>query len=102
MSGEGSIDNGAAAILKYPESMFYLAVEQSPVSIVSHRPDGRTEFINHACRRLWGLTDDDVLEKLLRDYNIFKDEEVIKRGFMPQIRAAFAGEVITKSSYFIR
>lgn len=69
------------------ENRFFAVLEQSPLSIQILSPDGYTVQVNKAWEELWGLT----LEQI-KDYNMLQDEQLVKKGIMPYIKRAFAGE----------
>jgi len=73
-----------------PESelthLLYLAVENSPISTWIADSNGTLVYENRANRELFGIErDDEVVGK----YNILKDEELIRKGLLPQIRRIF-------------
>lgn len=72
--------------LRVSERRFRYLVEQSPFSIQTFLPDGRTLMVNAAWERLWGLN-----LAALADYNILEDRQLIDLGVMPQIARGFAG-----------
>ena len=69
------------------EARYRALVEQAPLSIQILAPDGRTLHVNEAWERLWGLTLDQ-----LGGYNLLQDQQLVERGLMPFILAAFDGE----------
>src|SRR5687767_14490678 len=71
----------------YIENRFRAILEQSPFSIQILSPEGYTIQVNKAWEKLWGVT----LEQIA-DYNILKDEQLVKKGIMPYIERGFAGE----------
>jgi PAS domain S-box-containing protein len=78
----------AEAALRESEEHFRTLVEQSPVSIQILSPDGRTLRINKACADMWGVRLED-----LDNYNILKDEQLVRLGVMPYIEKGFRGEI---------
>ncbi|MCL6630373.1 MAG: PAS domain S-box protein, partial [Armatimonadetes bacterium] len=73
-----------------PESelthLLHLAVENSPISTWIADNNGTLVYENRANRELFGIErDDEVVGK----YNILKDEELIRKGLLPQIRRIF-------------
>lgn len=71
----------------YLENRFRAILEQSPISIQIFSLSGETIRVNRAWEELWGVTLDDI-----QGYNILKDEQLVKRGVMPYVLQAFAGE----------
>ena len=69
------------------EDRYRALLEKSPFSIQIFSPEGRTIQVNKAWEKLWGAT----LEQI-SGYNILEDEQLVKKGIMPYIRRAFAGE----------
>ena len=69
------------------EDRFLAILEQSPFSIQIMSPDGFIFKVNKAWEELWGVTLDQI-----RDYNILEDEQLVKKGIMPYIKRAFAGQ----------
>jgi len=59
---------------------------QSPISTWIIDASGTATFLNEAARRLFGIDRD---EEVIGVYNVFMDEELIRQGFMPQIRRVF-------------
>lgn len=62
------------------------AMLQSPVSTWLIDSDGNLVAENEAARQLFGIERD---EEVVGKYNIFRDEELIRQGFIPQIRRVF-------------
>jgi PAS domain S-box-containing protein len=77
----------AEQALAVSEQRFRLMIEQSPLSVQIMDADGRILRVNRAWEKLWGVTLAD-----LPDYNLLQDPEVERRGILPHIRRAFAGE----------
>jgi PAS domain S-box-containing protein len=71
----------------YIENRFRAILEQSPFSIQIISPEGVITEVNRAWEELWGVT----LEQIA-GYNILRDEQLVRRGIMPYIERAFAGE----------
>jgi PAS domain S-box-containing protein len=76
--------------LRASELRYRLKIEQSPVAAQTLSPDGLTVHVNRAWEQLWGIGLADV-----KDYNILQDPELERKGVMPLIRAAFAGQTVT-------
>jgi signal transduction histidine kinase len=66
-------------------------MEQSPLPIVIHSPDGKNQQVNAAWRRMWGVTEEEAAQ-VLADYNFRTDQQAIDLGWGPLIEKAFAGE----------
>ena len=73
------------------EVRFRDLMEQSPLPIVIHSPDGKNQQVNAAWRRMWGFTEEEAAQ-VLADYNFRTDQEAIDLGWGPLIEKAFAGE----------
>jgi PAS domain S-box-containing protein len=76
--------------LRQSEEGLRTVIGQSPLSIQIMSPDGRTLQVNHAFEKLWGVTLED-----LKNYNMLKDEQLIRLGTMPYIKRGFSGEAVT-------
>ena len=77
--------------LKESEEKFRNLVEQSPISIQIHTPDGRLLQSNAAYARLYALNEQ-ILEELYEKYNVLEDKQARNLGIMPYIEKVFAGE----------
>lgn len=62
---------------------------QSPISTQILSPDGLTVEANPAFYDLWGIA-----PEVIKDYNILHDPQVQRKGILPFILRAFAGEVV--------
>ncbi|RLE42333.1 hypothetical protein DRJ16_04970, partial [Candidatus Woesearchaeota archaeon] len=71
--------------LKKSKEFLDLIIENSPNSLWVADSNGTLIKQNEANRRLFGVTDSQVVGK----YNIFKDEELIKRGLIPTVKRVF-------------
>lgn len=69
------------------EDRYRSILEQSPFSIQIMTPDGFTVQVNKAWEELWGASLEDI-----SGYNMLEDEQLVRRGVMPYIQRAFAGE----------
>jgi signal transduction histidine kinase len=69
---------------------FRLAFEQSPAATVVYDANGRPVAANPAFERLWGIT----LADLPSDYSIVDDVAFAAAGVLPDLRRAFAGDVV--------
>jgi len=85
----------AEKALKASEEEFRQLIDQSPLSIMIFRLDGRVEGVNETLKRLWGFPDD-VLAEVLAKYNILEDPETRMRGVMPLVEKAFEGEAVER------
>jgi PAS domain S-box-containing protein len=79
----------SSAELEYREARFRALMDQAPFSMQIFSPDGRTVRVNPAWSRLWGLTADQIA-----DYNVLQDPQLEKKGVLPSLRRAFAGEAV--------
>lgn len=71
----------------FSENLF----ENSALSIWIANEEGTAIKANSACLRFFGATSEEIIGK----YNIFKDEELIQQGFIPEIKQVFEnGKVI--------
>ncbi len=68
------------------ETIFY----QSPISTQIFSQDGQTLMVNKAWEKLWRITSN----KIINNYNILQDTQLIEKGIMPFIKKAFAGEFV--------
>jgi PAS domain S-box-containing protein len=75
--------------IRQSETRFRTLVEQSPLSIQILAPNGQTLQVNRAWEQLWGVTLDQIPE-----YNMLEDQQLVKKGIMPFIKQAFAGEAV--------
>ena len=73
------------------EVRFRELMEQSPLPIVIHSPDGKNQQVNAAWRRMWGVTEEETAQ-VLAEYNFRTDQQAIDLGWGPLIEKAFAGE----------
>lgn len=76
--------------LRLSEIRYRSLVERAPLSIQTFAPGGAAITANAAWARLWDSRIED-----LRGYNILEDRQLQRKGLMPLIRRAFAGEVVT-------
>ena len=76
------------------EIRFRELMEQSPLAIVIHSPDGKNQRVNSAWRRLWNVTEEEA-EQVLAKYNFRTDQQTIDLGWGPLIEKAFTdGEAV--------
>lgn len=68
------------------QHLLHLVIENSPISTWIADSNGTLVYENRANRELFGIERD---SEVVGKYNIFKDEEVIRRGVAPQIRRVF-------------
>jgi len=80
----------AEGALRLSETRFRSLIEQSPLSTQVLSPEGATLRINPALTKLSGLTMEDFA-----GYSIFRDEQLLAKGIMPDIRRGFGGEAVT-------
>ena len=88
----------AEEALKESEERFRSLVEQSPISIQIHAPDGRLVQSNAAYARLYALNRE-ALAELYEKYNVLQDEQAKRLGIMPFIEGTFAGEEVVFPPY---
>jgi PAS domain S-box-containing protein len=72
------------------EALYRTMFEQSPLSIQIFSADGYCLQANSAWEKLW-----DAPRSALTGYNILEDEQLIDKGLMPYIKAAFAGQMVS-------
>jgi PAS domain S-box-containing protein len=70
------------------DSSFEAIFNQSPLSMVIYKADGKIERVNDAFVKMWGAR----LEDINPGYNVLQDEQMKQYGFMPIVEKAFAGE----------
>jgi PAS domain S-box-containing protein len=63
--------------------------QQSPLSTQIFSPGGISLMANKAWEKLWG-----VKHKLIGNYNILKDQQLVEKGIMSYIERGFKGEII--------
>jgi signal transduction histidine kinase/PAS domain-containing protein len=80
------IQRTLAQLTEKSETRFQSFFEQAPFSIQLLNPEGESALVNTAWKKLW-MRDGD-------GYNIFEDASLLSRGFEPQIRRAFNGEIV--------
>jgi PAS domain S-box-containing protein len=88
----------AEEALKESEERFRGLMEQSPVSIQIHSPEGSLTQSNAAYARLYALNQE-TLGELYDKYNVLQDEQAKRLGVMPFIKKAFAGEEVVFPPY---
>ncbi|CAA9403932.1 MAG: Multidomain signal transduction protein including CheB-like methylesterase, CheR-like methyltransferase and BaeS-like histidine kinase, partial [uncultured Ramlibacter sp.] len=77
------------------EQRFQALFEQAPFSVQLLSADGRTLKVNQAWKDLWGTHEGEpLLEFVLTEYNMLADPQLEAKGVTPQLRRAFAGEVV--------
>ena len=85
--------------LRESEEKFRSLMEQSPLSIQICDKDGNLVDGNKAWKQLWNISEEDM-PYVKANYNILNDEEVKKRGILPLIEKAFAGETVQLPDFF--
>lgn len=73
--------------LRLSEVRFRTLFEQATLSIQILDPEGKSLEVNRSYEKIWGLN-----IKLLKDYNILEDKQLIAKGIMPYILKGFSGE----------
>ncbi|HTE17328.1 MAG TPA: PAS domain S-box protein, partial [Armatimonadota bacterium] len=81
--------------LREAENRYRTIIEQSPFSIQIIAPDGATRMANAAFEALWGVS-----RAVLVGYNLLQDPQLARKGLLPQIERAFAGETVTLPPVF--
>ncbi|HVX85803.1 MAG TPA: CHASE domain-containing protein [Phycisphaerae bacterium] len=81
--------------LRASELRYRMKIEQSPLAVQTLSPEGRTTLVNKSWEDLWGITFEQ-----LGEYNVLEDGELVKKGVMPLIKRAFAGETVTIGPIF--
>jgi PAS domain S-box-containing protein len=87
-------DVGAQAPLAGPDlsgALAWALFEQSPLSTVVYRPDGRPTAVNAAFERLWGTS----LAHVPAGYSVLADAQLEAAGIQPLVRRAFSGEAVS-------
>ncbi len=77
------------------EERFKLLMQESPSVIEVYDLDGFQVDVNYAYELLWGFPATLTLNK----FNLFKSEEVAKRGLLEYVKRAYAGESVTVPLY---
>ena len=80
--------------LRASEELFRGLMEQSPLGIAVATPDGKLTQVNASWMRVFGF-DEEEMEEVLANYNLFTDEQAVNLGIEPSIRKAFEGEAVT-------
>jgi len=75
------------------EARFRALMEQSPLAIVIHSPEGKITQYNPGWLRLWEVSEEEAA-KVLSEYSLRTDQRWIEHGCGPLIEAAFAGEAV--------
>jgi PAS domain S-box-containing protein len=70
--------------LRLSEVRFRTLFEQATLSIQILDPEGKSLEVNRSYEKIWGLN-----IKLLKDYNILEDKQLIAKGIMPYILKDF-------------
>ena len=88
----------AEEALRESEKKFRRLMEQSPVSIQIHTPDGRLQQCNAAYETLFALSKES-LAGLYQKYNVLEDQQAEKLGLISYIRKVFRGEMVSFPEY---
>ncbi len=67
--------------------------EHAPVAFQVLSSEGRSVLVNRAFRDLFGAAP-------AEEYNVFEDEALEKRGFLDDVRRAFAGETVEATPHW--
>ena len=73
------------------QALFQQIMEQSPIAIQIHSPDGWLIQHNAAFEKLYDIPRE-ALAELYEKYNLLRDVQGIKLGLMPYIEKVFSGE----------
>ena len=84
--------------LRKSEEGFRNLMEQSPLSIQIHTPDGKLHRSNAAYEKLYALSKE-TLAELYEKYNVLLDDQAKERGLMQHIERVFSGEIVTFPEY---
>ena len=79
----------AEVALRDSELRYRHLADNSPLAIQQLLPDGTTIRVNAAWERLWQTP-----FPALKDYNVFKDQQLDEMGFLPTLKRAFTGESV--------
>lgn len=79
--------SAAAPSPLFAETLFRIAMEQSPLSTMVFSPDGRPLLVNRAYEELFGIR-----LRQLEGWNILRDEQLEELGVRQFIERGFAGE----------
>ena len=88
----------AEEALRESEKKFRRLMEQSPVSIQIHTPDGKLQQCNAAYETLFALSKES-LAGLYQKYNVLEDQQAEKLGLISYIRKVFRGEMVSFPEY---
>lgn len=80
--------------LRKSEEGFRNLMEQSPLSIQIHTPDGKLYKSNAAYEKLYGFSKE-TLAELYEKYNVLLDDQAKERGLMPYIERVFSREIVS-------
>ncbi len=80
----------AEEALRRTEEKLQKIIDQSPVVFELYDKSGFQVQVNPAWDKLWGVPREFTLGK----YNILQSEQVIKNGWVPFIKRAYAGEIV--------
>jgi PAS domain S-box-containing protein len=87
--------------LRTSERRFRTLFQQAPFSAQLFDLDGQTLQVNLAWQKLWQVSDEVVENYVLKEYNILKDPQLERKGIIPHIKAAYAGQsVVTEPIWY--
>jgi PAS domain S-box-containing protein len=75
------------------EWRFRSLMEQSPLAVVLHTPEGKIARVNSVWKKLWGVDEHGAAE-IMRKYNLLDDDQVRNLGLADLVKRAFAGESV--------
>ncbi len=77
------------------QERFRQLMEQSPMAIEIYDHEGNQMQVNRAYEKLWGFPASHTVGK----FNLFKSEEVARRGLLEYAKRAYAGEAVNIPPY---
>ena len=84
--------------MRESEERFRNLMEQSPISIQVHTPDGKLYQSNSAYAKLYALNKE-TLKELYERYNIREDQQALKLGVSSHIEKVFSGKRVLFPEY---
>jgi two-component system cell cycle sensor histidine kinase/response regulator CckA len=81
----------AVESLKQSEEKFRALIDQAPLSIQVHEPDGTMIMSNKAWSELWGIIGN---THAVGKYNVLEDPQLKKSGYDKEFRRALGGEIV--------